>query len=404
MRTPSLILVALLLAACADSPGPHSASSNGTLHTESHALTFTDPDGRVYDALLSVPDSAHWNRHTALLLGGGTVTDMHWTVPASVEYQGRPIPLTTTGEPTRDADTIAAALVSAGFAVMQYSSIRRADVDAIDEPALADYIPYATSRDIAVAALAALRDQPGIIPSNIVLVGHSLGGARALQIAATDPGICALVLLASAYASRLGVRPSLAAEETIEALKKHGLDADAGIPRYVFNAKHALLPPPLDKMHFDTLDRDDDETLRRWEIAAAIVLAHLDAGDTSDLTDATDLDGAPFPADVLTPAFDRHIPTLAIFGGLDTMSVHAPLLARTAASRAEHGEGFLSVVVLAHLGHDLGPVRPRDNAELIPIAGAFLTGPIDPGVPDLIARWLTEVLERTPLEHSAQAR
>jgi pimeloyl-ACP methyl ester carboxylesterase len=282
---------------------------------------------------------------------------------------------------------------------MQYASIHQGDLDAIDNPALADYVPYAESRDIAVAALAALRAQPGIIPSGIVLVGHSLGGTRALQVAATDPGVCALVLLAPAYSSRLGVRPSLAAEETVEALKTHNLDADAGIPRYVFNAKHSLFPPPLNDAHFDALDRDDDETLRRWEIASALVLAHLDAGDTSDLTDATDFNGAPFPADVLTPAFDRDVPTLAVFGGLDSMSVHAPLLGRTPAERAGSGKGSLSVVILANLGHNLGPVRPRDNPDFVAIAGPVLTGPIDQAIPDLIARWLTEVLERTPLQN-----
>ena len=399
MRHALTILLSIILAACAhdaDAKRPaHAPSTHASPHAETHPLTFTDPDDRVYDALLTVPDNTHWNHHAVLLLGGGTVTDMHWTLPGSVEHEGQSIPLTTTGEATHDADVLARVLVAHGFAVMQYSSIHQGDLDAIENPALADYVPYAQSREIALAALATLRAQPHIPADGIVLIGHSLGGARALQIAASDPGIGALVLLAPAYSSRLGVRPSLAGEEAVEDLKTHGLDADAGIPRHVFNPHHTQLPPPLNHATFDALDRDDDETLRRWEIASALVLAHLDAGDTSDLTDAPDFAGAVFPADVLAAEFGRGVPTLAIFGGLDPTTVHAPLLDRAGQARAERGEETLSIVILANLGHNLGPVRPRGNPELIPIAGADLTGPIDPTIPDLIARWLTEII-RTP--------
>lgn len=379
MRTTTALLLlplAILIASCTSAPVAPTKSP------EPIALSFTDSLDRTYDAQLRFPRH-RWNRHTALLLGGGAVTDMHWTIPATAPVGGLEIPLTTTGEPTRDADDITAALLDAGFAVFQYSSIHRDDATHAGNPAMADHVSYPHAREIARAALAALRAQPGVDRERIVLVAHSLGGARALQIAAHSPEpIRAMALLAPAYSSRLGGRPSLAAQPTIEALIALDLDPQRGIHRHAWRAKRSALPEAIGDIPFDTLDRDHDEALRRWEIAAAVVLAETDAGDASALTDESLFADETFPADAL---LETNIPTLLIFGGLDAMTVHAPLIER-AADRL--GLTNVGVVIAPALGHNLSREVPRNNPELEAIAGPGTVGPIDPRITKLIAEWL----------------
>jgi len=52
--------------------------------------------------------------------------------------------------------------------------------------------------DDALAAVARLRRTPGVAPDRIFVVGHSLGGTLAPRIAAADPAIAGLVILAGA--------------------------------------------------------------------------------------------------------------------------------------------------------------------------------------------------------------
>ena len=384
LRTLLMALFGALGVSCSSAPVAPTKEPPPT------TLTFTDPLDRVYDARLRLPRGGGV-RAAVLLLGGGSVTDMRWTVPATVPHEGREVALTSTGEPTRDADDIADALLARGFAVFQYSSIHQGDASHAGNPALADYVSYANARDIARAALETLRAQPGIDPDRIVLVGHSLGGARALQIAATDPGaIRAMALLAPAYASRLSGRPSLAAQEEIAALGELGLDAEAGIRRYAWRAKRAAIPEEIRDVPFDTIDRDRDEALRRWEIAGALAIARLEANDPSDLTPEPLFADETFPADALLQAT---VPTLLIFGGLDPMTVHAPLVERSA---SQLGASNIEVVIAPHRGHNLSTEVPREDPELAPVAGPTLTGPIDPRVTKLIADWLSDAVADEP--------
>jgi hypothetical protein len=65
----------------------------------------------------------------------------------------------------------------------------------------------ATSADFAgdvAAEVAWLRQRPGIVPSRIALIGHSEGGVIAPMLAARDPGIAAIVLMAGT--AKPGVR------------------------------------------------------------------------------------------------------------------------------------------------------------------------------------------------------
>ena len=143
---------------------------------------------------------------TVVLMGGGFGFDEHWTTPASYAFEGRIVQVTIDGVDYHDADTIARGLAARGFRVYQWSSIPLEDEQGRANPALGRGIPYPELRALSRAALADARAMEGVDASRIVLVGHSLGAARACQIA--DEGVIGLVLLAGAYVSPFLDAPS----------------------------------------------------------------------------------------------------------------------------------------------------------------------------------------------------
>ncbi len=372
MRTPALATATLATLTLA-----------GALRAERvDAFTLADDHGRTYDARVTFPDPDESIGVTVLMLGGGSVTDRHWTVPGSVEWRGERIPLTIDDRPTRDADDIAGALLDRGFAVAQWSSIHRQDEPARENPGLATAKPYRVVRDLSERALAAVRAREGVDADRIALVAHSLGAARGLQLAADDDGVIAAAFLAGAYTSPLESRPSEAGEDVIGPLRAHGLSADEGIPRGRWERLAAADGAPRG-WAFDEVDRDGDGFARRWEIASLAVVEDLAGGDRSALVadDAT-FAGGPHPARVLL-AWDR--PTLLIFGGLDPMSVHAPII-EAEASRA--GADHVEVWIEPLLGHQLAPEVPRADGAPAAMAGPTLVGPIDPEIVERLAVWL----------------
>ena len=345
---------------------------DGATHRD---LVFDGPaNDRTYEARLVLPPEPERNGYAVLLLGGGSVTDMHWTVPAEFDFDGRHYEPTIDHQTTRDADTIAAALADAGFVVMQWSSIHRDDELAQENPALAMGIPYPASVALARRALTVMRGQPEVDPDRVILLGHSLGATRACQIA--DDGVVGMVFLAGAYLSRFSHRASTPAAETFEELR--GIDADAD---GIVNPKelHAFAREHRDDAHrplragASRLDRDGDGVLRNWEITAARALERLDEGDDSVLSEREQFrDGLPWADSVLRSR--PHLPVLSLHGGLDALSVHGPLLERL---KAEHGLNELTIEYFPGLGHQLS----RQEGEKI--------GPIDPGVVARIVEWMT---------------
>ncbi len=309
---------------------PCAAPAGGT---ESFFFEHRLADGvtRSYAARIDRPEPGSGTGRAVLLLGGGLVTDMDWTVPGAIEQDGREIILTTTGRATRDGETIGRALVDAGFVVMRWSSIHR------DDPAegtgTGTPIPFEDSVTLARAARDAFRAHAPEARSRLSVVAHSLGAIRATTIA--DDGFGALVFLAGAYTSRTDQNPS-------------------------------TLIRGVDDM--DAPDFDGDGTVRDWERAAR---ARLE-GTPPDSERPEARPGIAWPSDVLE---STRLPTLAIYGGLDPMSVHGPWLDRFARERGLEG---VRVVYRAGLGHQLSA---EDNGRI---------GPIDPEVVALIAGWLTE--------------
>lgn len=66
------------------------------------------PEGsetRRFEARIDRPGDGA-NGFAVMLIGGGSVTDMDWTVPGSYEYEGKTVEVTIDGGTTRDAATI----------------------------------------------------------------------------------------------------------------------------------------------------------------------------------------------------------------------------------------------------------------------------------------------------------
>jgi hypothetical protein len=306
--------------------------------------TFEDGDVRAYAARIDRPDPESANGHAALLLGGGLVTDMDWTVPGTIEQDGQTVALTSTGEATRDAETIGRALVDAGFVVMRWSSVHRDDpMTRKAGSGVGTPIPFDESVALARAARDAFRARSPEARTKLVAVAHSLGAPRASAI--VDDRFVALVFLAGAYTSRTEQNPSALIRAVAKAEGPPGVDAS---------------------------DFDGDGVTRDWERAAR---ARLD-GSPPDSERAEARPGVPWPTDVVA---STRIPLLAVYGGLDPMSVHAPWLERFARQR---GLDSVRVEYRAGRGHNLGAdVNGR-------------IAPIDCEVVALISAWLSETVER----------
>lgn len=335
----------------------------------SREFTFKSAGGREHRALLSIPAPADRRGVSVLMIGGGAAWDEHWTAPGEYTIQGNSTRVTLDGRPTRDGDTIAAALVGRGFVVMQWSSIPPDDEPAAANPALAAGIPFPESVALTHAALAALREQPEVDAKRIALLGHSLGATRACQVA--DEGVVAMVFLAGAYLSTTSESPRKLADDAMVELD--GLDADSGgtVTRAEFDAWCVAAPDNTGNLPaFGRIDRDGDGVLRRWEVASARAIVGLLAGDDSVISSKPTIGGGPWPATVLGRTT---MPVLAVFGGLDAMAYHGPLLERQAQRPPARA---IDVWYIPDRGHQIGPERDG------------LIGPIDPAVVERLADWL----------------
>lgn len=197
------IALAMLLAGCAGGRGAPPADERGVAR-----LSFESPDGLSYDAAIDRPDPNASNGWGVLLIGGGLGNDLDWTAPGTMVIDGAPTQVTISGESHADAPILAAALVERGFTVMRWSTIARGDP-------LADQWPErSTPRSLnelqaqARAALAAFRRSQSVEPDRIILLGHSLGAARACTLAGEDPGVAGLILLSPAYFTRRDRMPA----------------------------------------------------------------------------------------------------------------------------------------------------------------------------------------------------
>lgn len=199
MLTNRLLLAAsLTLSACA---APRDSNSVVPPPDEVRS-TIIDPHGLQFDAVIERPSTFERNGWAVLMIGGGLGNDIDWVTPGTLEMGGQPTQMTMTGMSHADAPRLSAALASKGFTVMRWSTIARGDPLADQWPARATPRTLAELTEQTRAALAELRRQPMVRHDQVILLGFSLGAARACTIAAEDGDVAALILLSPAYFTR----------------------------------------------------------------------------------------------------------------------------------------------------------------------------------------------------------
>jgi dienelactone hydrolase len=97
--------------------------------------------------------------------------------------------------PNKPLKDLAWGLASLGIAVARFDKITLTHPEHLATGArvtiLEEYAPQA------LAAIGMIAAQPGVDPRRVSLIGHSLGGTVAPRIAAAQPGLAGLVLLAA---------------------------------------------------------------------------------------------------------------------------------------------------------------------------------------------------------------
>ena len=131
---------------------------------------------------------------------------------------------------------LATGLATRGIAVLRYE--KRTRMYAAKTAALTDFTVKEEVVDDVLEAIKALRAQPGIDSERVFVLGHSLGGMVAPRIAAADPTIAGLIVLAGAArpleeAIVAQTRYLVAIDGTISAEEQQAIDRAAGLAESV---------------------------------------------------------------------------------------------------------------------------------------------------------------------------
>lgn len=229
----------------------------------------------------------------------------------------------------------------------------------------------------AAAAVAAMRRRPDIDPRRIAVIGHSQGGVIAPAVAAADPGIAAVVMLAGSVGDGLPYLRRALRRQMILA----GHPAAAVDP--AMDSVIALLQARIDGKDSQSVEPLRAALVSRFE-AAGFSPAQARAGlamiDTPDAPSAGQLHSAS----------DLRVlrqPVLAVFGSKDPLVVAADEAPQARLALANNPRG--QVVVLDGLSHwfQEGAVTGGEEevARLGPNAGS-------PRLADLVGGWLERVL------------
>jgi dienelactone hydrolase len=107
---------------------------------------------------------------------------------------GGPFDRDETNGPNKPLKDLAWGLASRGIAVLRFDKVTHVHSAVTSEPGFTmtqEYVPHA------VAAVRLLQQQPGVDPGRVFVLGHSLGGKTAPRVAAAEPSVAGLVLLAA---------------------------------------------------------------------------------------------------------------------------------------------------------------------------------------------------------------
>ena len=256
-----------------------------------------------------------------------------------------------TSGPNKPLKDLAWGLAARGVAVLRFDKATFAHPDRLppDLTMADEYLPPA------LAAVRLLRQQPEVAPDRIHLVGHSMGGKAAPRIAAADPSISGLVLLAA------------------DAQPMH--EAAVRVARHLA----ALAPGP-----------SADEAVSALVRQAAVVAGPELAPDTS-----SDLLPLGFSAaywldlrayDPVATAVGLVCPMLILQGGRDYQVTVADDLTRWRRALAHRPE--VAIRIHQDVNHFFFPGLPGSGR---PTPAEYARpGHVDPAVVDEIATWLTD--------------
>lgn len=345
MKGSLFLMLILILALAGCDRGPTVADSTFTWNNQEFRSRLTTPREPVSDI-------------TIVMLGGGAAYDLHWTTPPSYEYLGEHKELTIDGKTHRDADTIADALVAKGFRVFQWSSISNEDVTGLENPALARGKTYRELRELSRKAVAQACSLDGVDPMRMVLLGHSLGAARACQIA--DSGTAGIAMLSGAYVSVVFGAPSKLTDkwEAMDRAVTKAVKQLTGQDRWRKEDRDLVL-----------YDWNQDGIVRPWERAGRDEAVRWSAGAAPPPPDFFDEE---LPVETLRAGT---YPKLALYGDLDDTTIHVVVLDFLKRRRDITN---LDIAVLPDLNHQLA------------VQSDELTGPIDPIAVQHICDWMSE--------------
>jgi alpha-beta hydrolase superfamily lysophospholipase len=160
--------------------------------------------------------SGEWILPATLTMPAGS-----WPVPAVVLVHGSgPGDRDSTVGASKPFKDLALGLASRGIAVLRYD--KRTKVHAARSAALAEFTVRQEVIDDALEAVKAARARPGIDAARVFVLGHSLGGMLIPRIAAADPTIAGLIVLAG---------PARPIKELFVAQSRYLAEADGVISR-----------------------------------------------------------------------------------------------------------------------------------------------------------------------------
>lgn len=305
--------------------------------------------GLTFEAMLTEPAPAAEPRWGVLLIGGGLASDLDWRIPAEVAADA---------SARGDAALLAEALAQRGAVVLRWSTL------ALEDPLRDRYPREATPRTYAEllaqarAAAGTLAREGRIEGNRVLLVAHSLGAVRALDIAQGEPRIAGIALLCGARLVRTG-----ATKEQEGALRQQAAAFIANADRDRSGALDAAeLAAAAPQVAFTTADRDGSGALAKWEVLAEIARRNAPVPAVPGAA-------MPWGEDL---AAGSAAPVLCVVGGLDEMQgAQSVLFAERLGARA-------TLRCLPGLGHTLG----KEAAGRI--------APIDRAALDVVAEWAAE--------------
>lgn len=305
-------------------------------------IEFQTQNGWTYDGRIELPPEEKRRPWAVMLVGGGMGSDIDWLVPGI---------MTLDGKPTRDADTIAKALLERGWVVMRWQAIRRGDSQFDESGLMMDVDSFGQTLEQTRNALAAFRAKKVVPDDHIFLLGHSLGALRAAALISDEDRFPGIVMLAGA-----SLIPSdlAAAREIVQ-------EADA-----------------------DFAQRGGDALAAEHD--AFVVKALTEKRETwlKPVANERTKHGTLWPVDILARS---KTPALLVVGSLDERWRVECYLVADYLRRQNHPD--YEWQIYRDLGHQLGPQEPGEVLhEKFGVIANSRTGPISIEVVERLADWI----------------